>query len=100
VIKDSRTFVPLRFVSEAFGAEVTWDGIFKIVGIKLGENEIRLQIGKNYAVYNGKQVMLDAAPYIQSGSTLVPIRFVSELLGANVVWDGTTKTVTIVYPKQ
>ena len=100
VIKNGRTFVPLRFVSEAFGAEVTWDGIFKIVGIKLGENEIKLQIGKNYAVYNDKQVTLDATPFIQSGSTLVPIRFVSELLGADVVWDGTTKTVTIVYPKQ
>ena len=100
VIKNNRTFVPLRFVSEAFGAEVTWDGIFKIVEIKLGDKEIKLQIGKNYAVYNGEQVALDATPFIQSGSTLVPIRFVSELLGADVVWDGTTKTATIIYPKQ
>ncbi len=99
VIKNGMTFVPLRFVSEAFGTEVEWDGIFKIVSITLGDNTIKLQIGKKFAMFNGKQVNIDAEPFIINGSTMVPIRVVSELFGSEVFWDGNTKTVTIIYPK-
>ena len=99
VIKDGRTLVPLRFVSEAFGAKLTWDPIFQIIDITLGSDVIRLQIGKNFASVNGKKVMLDVAPVIINGRTMVPIRFISESLDSQVLWDGETKTVTIVYPK-
>ena len=99
VIVKNRTFVPLRFISEAFGAKLTWDPIFQIIDINLGTDSLRLQIGKNFAEVNGKKVMLNAAPVIVKGRTMVPIRFISEALDAQVLWDGTTKTVTIVYPK-
>ena len=58
-----------------------------------------MQIGKKSATVNGKEVVLDVAPFIVNGRTLVPIRFISETFGAQVNWDGNTKTVTIVYPK-
>jgi hypothetical protein len=99
VIKNGRTLVPLRFVSEAFGAILTWDPVFQIIDIKLGGSVVRLQIGKNFASVNGKKAMLDVPPVIVKGRTMVPIRFVSESLDANVVWDGETKTITIMYPK-
>ncbi|MCX6328217.1 MAG: stalk domain-containing protein, partial [Bacteroidia bacterium] len=100
VIKDGRTMVPLRFIGEAFGAEFAYDPVFKIIDINFGSDKIKMQIGKKTAFVNGIEIALDVAPYIVNGRTLVPIRFISETFGAEVVWDGTTKTVTIVYPKQ
>jgi hypothetical protein len=98
-ITSGRTMVPLRFVGEAFGAEFTYDSVFKIIDINFGSDKIKMQIGKNIAFVNGIEIALDVAPYIVNGRTLVPIRFISETFGAEVVWDGTTKTVTIIYPK-
>lgn len=99
VITVGRTMVPLRFVGEAFGAEFTYDSVFKIIDITLGSDKIKMQVGKNSAFVNGKEITLDVAPYIVNGRTLVPIRFISEAFGADVVWDSNTKTVTIIYPK-
>ena len=99
-ITSGRTMVPLRFVGEAFGAEFAYDPVFKIIDINFGSDKIKMQIGKKTAFINGIEIALDVAPYIVNGRTLVPIRFISETFGAEVVWDGTTKTVTIVYPKQ
>jgi hypothetical protein len=99
VIIKNRTFVPLRFISEAFGAKLTWDPIFQLIDISLGSDSLRLQIGKDFAEVNGKKVLLDAAPVIVKGRTMVPIRFISEALDAQVLWDDATKTVTIIYPK-
>ena len=99
VIKNGRTMVPLRFIGEAFGAEFTYDSVFKIIDINFGSDKIKMQIGKDVAFVNGIEIALDVAPYIVNGRTLVPIRFISETFGAEVIWDSTTKTVTIIYPK-
>ena len=98
-IVSGRTMVPLRFIGEAFGATFNYDSIFKIVDINFNGQEIKMQIGNKLAFVNGKSMPLDVAPYIVNGRTLVPIRFISEVFGADVSWDGTTKTVTIIYPK-
>jgi len=99
IIKNGRTLVPVRFISEALGAEITWDPVFQIIDIELGNDTIRLQIGKNFASVNDKKIAIDTAPIIDHGRTMVPVRFISEALGAEVVWDDATKTVTIIYPK-
>jgi hypothetical protein len=98
IVKD-RTLVPLRFIAEAFGADVQWNSVFKLVIIKLQDKEIILQIGTSYASVGDKKYTLDTAPIIDKGYTLVPIRFIAEALNSSVEWDSTTKTVTIVYPK-
>ena len=99
VILSGRTMVPLRFVGEAFGAEFSYEATNKTIDIIFGNDKIKMQIGKKSATVNGKEVVLDVAPFIVNGRTLVPIRFISETFGAQVNWDGNTKTVTIVYPK-
>lgn len=98
IVKD-RTLVPLRFIAEAFGADVQWNSVFKLVIIKLQDKEIILQIGTSYASVGDKKYILDTAPIIDKGYTMVPIRFIAEALNSSVEWDSTTKTVTIVYPK-
>lgn len=99
-ITSSRTMVPLRFIGEAFGAEFTYEAMTKTIDITFGSDKITMQIGKKAATVNGKEIVLDVAPFIVNGRTLVPIRFISETFGAEVIWESSTKTVTIIYPKQ
>ena len=98
VIVNSRTLVPLRFISESFGADIKWDPVLKIVHIKFEDTNIILQIGEKLASVNGKKVELDSLPQIINGRTMVPLRFIVESFKANVVWDPGTRTITITYP--
>ncbi len=93
----NRTLVPIRFIVEAFKANVEWNGTLKTVTITGSGKSILLQIGNKIAVVNGKSVLLDQPPEIVNGRTMVPIRFVSEVLGAKVQWIADTKTIIITY---
>jgi hypothetical protein len=97
-IISGRTYVPLRATGEVFGASVDWDAAEKKVTYKLDDRTIELWIGKDSAKVNGNSVSLPNPPLILKSSTYVPIRFVSEQLGAKVDWDGPSKTATITYP--
>lgn len=93
-----RTLVPIRFIAEAFGAVVDWEPINKSITIRLGSKQIILQVGNTKALIDGDFTDLDQAPIIKGGRTMVPIRFISESLGAKVEWDPSTKSITITYP--
>ena len=96
IISHSKTMVPLRFVSEILGATVDWNAAMQIVTLSLGERVIQVQIGSLMAVVDKSVVAMDAAPMLsQQGYTLVPLRFISESLGATVTWDPVLKTVTV-----
>jgi len=95
VIEEGRTLVPLRAIFEALGAEVDWDGDTKTVTATKGAITISLTIGEKTAYKNGGAVVLDVPGRIIEGRTLVPLRFVSEALGAEVEWEASTRTVTI-----
>lgn len=90
-----RTMIPVRFVSEALGATVTWDGKNKEVGINGIAKDIKLVIGQTEALVRGKKIELETKPIIKKKRTFVPLRFVSENLRAKVEWDGLTSTITI-----
>ncbi len=102
IIKNSRTLVPIRFVTEAIGAQVIWDPNDRKVTITLSGNNVELYIGKNTAYVNGKANQIDAnnskvVPIILHNRTYVPIRFIMEAFGAKVGWNPNTRTVTIEY---
>jgi len=96
-IKDGRTFLPLRAIAEAFGAQVTWVPDTQGITVVLGDNQIGLQIGNNTAVVNGN-VLSIVPPYIKNGRTMVPIRVIAEGFGAQVDWDPINYIVTITMP--
>ncbi len=98
-IKDGRTLVPIRFIAEAFGAEVQWDGTTKTVRIYLNSKNIKiiLQINNKIAYVNENKIILDVPPLIKDGRTFVPIRFIAESFGAEVKWDGNLKKITIIF---
>lgn len=99
-IKDGRTFVPLRFFSDAIGAEVLWDDKERKVTYTKKNFVIILYIDKKTAYVNGEEKELDVAPFIKNGRTLVPVRFVSENLDSLVEWNPKERTVRITYPKK
>jgi len=88
VIKDGRTLIPVRAVSEAFGASVAWDPVSRTVTIVREETEIVLGIDSLEAMVNGEEEPLDVPPEIMGGRTVVPLRFVLEKMGWECDWDG------------
>ncbi|MGB9693733.1 MAG: stalk domain-containing protein, partial [Fervidobacterium sp.] len=104
IIKNSRTLLPIRAVVEALDGTIEWDATTKKVTVSLGYKTIELWIGKPIAKVNGIDTQIDSTnpkvvPEIINGRTMLPLRFVAESLGCDVQWDGTTKTITITYPK-
>ncbi|WP_157942922.1 copper amine oxidase N-terminal domain-containing protein [Acetivibrio saccincola] len=92
---NGRTQVPVRFVSEALGAEVSWEGSIKTVTISQRDKEIKIVIGKKDYTINGEKSLMDTEALLKEDRTFVPIRFVSEGLGARVDWDPAVRTVYI-----
>lgn len=94
-ILNDTTLVPLRAVFESLGAEVKWNDKTQSVTLTKGGTVIILHIDNNDVIINGEHKLLEVSPAIVSGRTFIPIRFVSESLGAKVMWNGETKTVAI-----
>lgn len=87
VIKNGRVLVPVRGVTEGFGAQVEWNAENRMVIIKQGETALRLTLGSMDVEAGDKMVKLDVAPEIMENRVYVPLRFVSEGLGHAVEWD-------------
>lgn len=96
-IQNGRTLVPVRFVSEALGAKVDWIATNQEIVIVLGAKVVGLWVGKDTATVNGVESKLEAPPIIQDSRTFVPVRFVSEGLGAQVNWLAEDNQVSIAY---
>ena len=94
-IENNRTWVPVRFVSEALGAEVGWNQDKQQVTISMGEIKLILTIGSNSLLANGKSQTMDVAPFLRNNRTWVPLRFVAENLGCSVSWVQGSQEVVI-----
>jgi len=91
-----RVLVPLRGVFERLGASVVWNDQTQTVLAQRGATSVSLVIGQNQAMINGQAVPVDVPPMVVGGRTMVPLRFVSQALGATVNWDANTSTVAII----
>lgn len=91
--ENGRTLVPVRFVAEALGAIVGWEPDTLSVPIEKAGKHIHLTIGASTAVVDGNEVAFDTKAVMHNERTFVPLRFVSEILGVRVEWDGDISTV-------
>ncbi len=89
------TFVPLRIITTAFGAKVQWVASKQGILLTRGNQIIELHIGSKSALVNSKKQNLSVAPQMKNGTTMVPLRFISESFGAEVQFDSKTSMVTI-----
>lgn len=99
-IENGTTMVPMRAIFEVLGASVDYDTETKAITATKGSTVIKLFANSNTATVNGKEVTLTSPVANKNGTTMVPLRLVSEALGAEVSWDAETKVVTINLDKE
>lgn len=90
-----RTMLPLRAIFEALDARVGWNQRTKTVTATKAGTTVVLKIGSRVATINDSNVNLDVPAQTIRGRTMVPVRFVSEAMGEQVLWNSRTQTVTI-----
>lgn len=97
-IKDSRTFMPVRFVADALGVSennINWNADTKTATIFKGDRIVQMTIGNNVVTVNGAQVVMDTVPEIVDGRVMLPIIYLGQAFGAEMTWDGDARTVTV-----
>lgn len=94
-IENDITLIPIRAIAEGLGCEVSWDGENQTVEIKGLNDEILLTVNSSTAVVNNENVTLDVPAQVVDDRTFVPLRFISENMGAKVEWNEEANLITI-----
>ncbi|MGE4353230.1 MAG: copper amine oxidase N-terminal domain-containing protein [Oscillospiraceae bacterium] len=93
-IKGGKTIVPVRAITEAMGAEVSWDPETETVTITKDDTTVEMTVGDTTVSVNGVAVET-TAPDISCGKTYIPLRFLAETFGFDVTWDGEDEIIDI-----
>ncbi len=94
--QNGRVLVPMRDIFESLGAQVNYNNLTREIAAQRGTTVVRLSIGSNQASVNNVAVMLQSAAQSFGGRTYVPLRFVSEAMGATVNYNGAQQLVSII----
>ena len=95
IVEEGRSLVPMRAIFEAMGAAVEWKDDTQSAIATKDDKKIIITVDNKVAYVNGEPHSLDVPAKVLNGRTLVPVRFVSEMLDCNVDWDEETQTVVI-----
>lgn len=92
-IESGRTLVPLRSLFEAMGATVSYDPATRTIQVHRSSNRIVLRVDSSIAWLNGTPVELDVPARIVNDRTLIPLRFIAESLGTDVLWESESRSI-------
>ena len=99
-IEENRTMLPIRFVAEALGFKVEWDHENRTVILMDKENVVKIPVDTNQINVNGKVYESDVKPVLKDNRTMLPVANIARALGlkdgTDILWDETTKKVTII----
>ena len=95
IIRNDRTYLPMRSLFETLGASVEWNGEDRTVTATKDGKEVLFTIDSPVLSVNGSPVTLDAAPFIANDRTMIPLRAAAEGLGLSVSWDGNERCVLL-----
>lgn len=95
IMQGGRVMVPLRGIFESLGADVLFDNATRTIKATKGDRVVELALGSREAMINGQMSYLDVPASSIGGRTMVPLRFVSEALGAEVRWSPSSRTVAL-----
>jgi copper amine oxidase-like protein len=90
-----RVLVPLRGIFEQLGATVDYNASTQHILAIRGGQAVELTVGSRQAVVNSQPQLLDVPAFTINGRTMVPLRFISESLGAGVQWIASNATILI-----
>jgi hypothetical protein len=94
-IVDGRTLVPVRGIFEELGYTVDFDAETKTATLTNGSKTVAMTNNESSFTVNGEEVTPDVPQQIIDGRFMLPLRAVGEAIGAEVNWDGETKTASI-----
>jgi hypothetical protein len=97
LVRGGTVLIPLRSMFEQMGATVSYDAGSKTVTVSKPGAEVKVTVGKPEVVINGESRPLDVPPIIYKGNVLVPIRVISEGMGAYVQWVPDQRVVVVRY---
>ncbi len=95
VIKDGRTLIPVRAITQGLGAEVDWDEKNRIVTVTKGDIEIKFDLEYGEVYINGEEADIDVPPGLINNRVFVPLRFISEVFGEKVKHNPDTDEIEI-----
>lgn len=93
--RNGRTFLPLRAVATALGRPVQWRPETRVVTVQGAGQAVELRVGSRSARIDGREVELEAAPFIRQGRALIPVRFAAAALGVPVRYEAETESVLV-----
>jgi len=97
LVRGSEILVPLRSMFEQMGATVSYDPATKTADVSKPGSDVKVTVGKPEVVINGESRPLDVPPEIYKGSVVVPVRVISEGMGAYVQWLPDRRVVVVRY---
>jgi hypothetical protein len=97
LVKGGTILIPLRSMFEQMGATVSYDAGSKTATVSKAGAEVKVTVGKPEVLINGESRPLDVPPIIYQGNVLVPIRVISEGMGAYVLWVADKRLVVVRY---
>ncbi len=97
LVRNGTILVPLRAMFEQMGATVKYDPATKKIDVSKPGADIQLEVGKPEVTINGETRPLDVPPMLYKGVVVVPVRVVSEAMGAYVKWVDSAREVSIRY---
>ena len=99
-IEENRTMLPIRFVAEALGFKVEWISESRTVVLTNRDNVVKIPVNTNQIIVNGKVFESDVKPVLKENRTMLPVANIARALGlkdgTDILWDETTKKVTII----
>jgi hypothetical protein len=96
LVRGGTLLIPLRSMFEQMGATVSYDAGSKMVTVTKPGAEVKVTVGKPEVIINGESRPLDVPPIMYQGNVLVPVRVISEGMGAYVLWVGNRQRVVVV----
>ena len=97
LVRGGTLLIPLRSMFEQMGATVSWDAGSRTATVSKPGAEVKVTVGKPEVVINGESRPLDVPPMIYQGVVVVPVRVISEGMGAYVQWVPDRHIVVVRY---
>jgi hypothetical protein len=97
LVRGNEILVPLRSMFEQMGATVSYDPASKTADVSKPGSDVKVTVGKPEVVINGESRPLDVPPEIYKGAVVVPVRVISEGMGAYVQWVPDKRLVVVRY---